>query len=82
MLTQRIGDRFTGIGALSLTVPIAALTAAVVGIPQAAGHLTIGILVAAARLAILLPVLPCALEMLALSRMTPTAFGTLVALPG
>ena len=80
LLTQRIGDRFTGIGALSMTVPIAAATAAVVGIPQAAGHLTFGILAAAAGLAILLPVLPFALEMLALRRMTPTAFGTLMAL--
>jgi inner membrane transporter RhtA len=80
LLTQRIGDRFTGIGALSMTVPIAAATAAVVGIPQAAGHLSFGILAAAAGLAILLPVLPFALEMLALRRMTPTAFGTLMAL--
>jgi inner membrane transporter RhtA len=80
LLTQRIGDRFTGIGALSLTVPVAALTAAVIGIPQAAGHLTLGILAAAAGLAVLLPVLPFALEMLALRRMTPTAFGTLMAL--
>lgn len=80
LLTQRIGDRFTGIGALSMTVPVAAATAAVVGIPQAAGHLTFGILAAAAGLAILLPVLPFALEMLALRRMTPTAFGTLMAL--
>ena len=80
LLTQRIGFRFTGIGALSMTVPIAAATAAVVGIPQAAGQLTFGILAAAAGLALLLPVLPFALEMLALRRMTPTAFGTLMAL--
>ena len=79
LLTQRIGDRVTGIGALSMTVPIAAVTAAVAGIPQAAGHLTFGILAAAAGFAILLPVLPFALEMLALRRMTPTAFGTLMA---
>ncbi|KRE79348.1 EamA family transporter [Arthrobacter sp. Soil763] len=83
VLTQRIGDRFTGIGTLSLTVPVAAVTAAVVGVPQAAGHLSPGILAAAAGLAVLLPVLPFALEMLALRRMTPTAFGTLMALePG
>jgi inner membrane transporter RhtA len=80
LLTQRIGDRFTGIGGLTLTVPIAAVAAAVVGIPQAAGHLSLDILAAAAGLAILLPVLPFALEMLALRRMTPTAFGTLMAL--
>ena len=80
LLTQRIGDRFSGIGGLSLTVPIAAATAAVAGIPQAVGHLTLGVLAATAGLAILLPVLPFAFEMLALRRMTATAFGTLMAL--
>ena len=80
VLTQRIGDRFTGIGALSLTVPVAAATAAVVGIPQSAGHLNLGVLSVAFGLAVLMPVLPMALEMLALRRMTPTAFGTLMAL--
>jgi inner membrane transporter RhtA len=80
LLTQRVGDRFAGIGALSLTIPIAALTAAVVGIPQAAGHLSLDVFAVAAGLAILLPVLPFALEMLALRRMTHTAFGTLMAL--
>jgi inner membrane transporter RhtA len=80
LLTRRIGDRFSGITGLSLTVPIAAATAAIVGIPQAAGHLSLGIVAAAAGLAVLLPVLPFALELLALRRMTPTAFGTLMAL--
>ena len=80
VLTQRIGDRFTGLGGLSMTIPVAALTAATVGIPQAAGHLTPGIVVAAAGLALLLPVLPFALELVALRRMTATAFGTLMAL--
>jgi inner membrane transporter RhtA len=80
LLTQRVGDRFTGIGALSLTIPIAALTAAVVGIPQAVGHLSVDVLIVAAGLALLLPVLPFALEMLALRRMTHAAFGTLMAL--
>jgi inner membrane transporter RhtA len=79
LLTQRIGDRFAGISGLSITIPIAAVTAAFVGIPQAAGHLTLGVLVAAIGLAILLPVLPYALEMLALRHMTHTAFGTLMA---
>jgi inner membrane transporter RhtA len=80
VLTQRVGDRFDGISGLSLTIPVAAATAAVAGIPQAAGHLTLGVLAASAGLALLLPVLPFALEMLALRRMTPTAFGTLMAL--
>lgn len=80
VLTQHVGDRFTGITALSITVPIAAATAAVVGVPQAVGHLSLEVVAAAVGLALLLPVLPYALEMLALRRMTPTAFGTLMAL--
>jgi inner membrane transporter RhtA len=80
LLTQRLGDRFAGTGALSLTTPIAAATAAIFGIPQAVGHLTLGILPAAAGLSLLLPVLPYAFELLALRQMTPAAFGTLMAL--
>jgi len=80
LLTQRIGDRFTGLGGLSLTVPIAAATAALLGVPQAAGHLTFGVVAAAAGLAMLLLVLPFALELVTLRRLTPTAFGTLMAL--
>ncbi len=78
-LTQHIGDRFTGIRGLSITVPIAAATAAIIGIPQAAGHFTLTTIAAAAGLALLLPVLPFALNMLALRRMTRRAFGTLIA---
>jgi inner membrane transporter RhtA len=80
VLTQRIGDRFTGITALSLTVPIASATAAILGIPQASGQLTPGVVATAAGLAILLPVLPFALELLALRHMTHAAFATLMSL--
>ena len=80
VLTQHVGDRFSGVTALSMTVPIAAATAAVVGVPQAAGHLTLQVVAAAAGLALLFPVLQYALDLLALRRMTPTAFGTLMAL--
>jgi inner membrane transporter RhtA len=80
LLTQRIGDRFSGISGLSLTVPVAAVTAAVAGIPQARGHLTLAVLAAAAGLAVLLPVLPYALELLTLRQLTAAAFGTLMAL--
>ncbi len=80
LLTQKIGDRFTGLGGLTITVPIAAATAAIAGIPQATGDLTLGIIAVAAGLAILHPVLPFAFELLALRHMTPTAFGTLMAI--
>lgn len=80
LLTQHVGDRLTGIGSLSLTVPVAALAAAVIGVPQAAGQVTAGLLLQAAVLALFMPVLPFVLELLALRRMTHTAFGTLMAL--
>lgn len=79
LYTQRIGDRFDGIQGLALTIPVAALAAAVVGVPQAWGNIDGTVLLAALGLALLLPVLPFALEMLALRRMTHTAFGTLMA---
>ncbi|AZI59604.1 EamA family transporter [Nakamurella antarctica] len=79
VLTQHVGDRFEGLTGLSLTVPIAAATAGIIGIPQAAGHLTVNVLAVGAGLALLLPVLPYAFELLALRRLTTAAFGTLMA---
>lgn len=80
LLTQKVGDRFSGIGALALTIPIAAIVVAPFGLPQALGHMTWEIVALAAGLAVLIPVLPYILEMRALRHMTHTAFGTLLAL--
>jgi inner membrane transporter RhtA len=80
ILTQRVGERFAGLSGLAMTIPVAACTAAIIGIPQAAGHLTPAVVAACVGLAILLPVVPYSFELLALRRMTPTAFGTLMAL--
>ena len=80
LLTQHVGDRIAGLEALSITIPVAALTAAVVGIPQAAGGITWQVVAAAFGLAVLLPVLPFSLELLALRRLTTAAFGTLMSL--
>lgn len=80
VLTQHVGDRFSGITSLAFTIPIAAAFTAILGVPQATGHLTAEVLAAALGLAVLVPVLPFALEMLALRRMTHAAFGTLMAL--
>lgn len=83
ILTQKIGDRFTGISGLAITIPISAVTAAIIGVPQAVGNITPELLLATLGLAILLPVLPYALEMLALKHLTHNAFGTLMAMePG
>jgi len=48
VLTQRVGDRLAGLQGLSFTIPIAALAAAVFGIPQAWGNATWGVVAAAA----------------------------------
>ncbi len=80
VLTQRVGDRFDGLQGLSITIPVAAATTAVVGIPQAWGQLTWQVVLASVGLAILMPVLPFSLELLALRRLTTAAFGTLMAL--
>lgn len=81
VLTQRVGDRFTGISGLSLTIPIAAVITAAFGLPQVAGGtLTWPIVLLAAGIALITPVIALSLEMLALHRMTHAAFGTLLAL--
>jgi inner membrane transporter RhtA len=80
VLTQHVGDRFSGIQGLALSSPIAALTASVVGIPQAWDHFSWDVLAWGFFLALLIPVIPYALEMLALKRMNKRAFGTLMAI--
>ena len=61
-------------------MPVAAAVATVAAGPGVVGDLTPELLVAGLGLAILLPVVPFALEMLALRRLTTGAFGTLMAL--
>ncbi|MEP9362003.1 EamA family transporter [Nocardioides sp. CN2-186] len=80
LLTQRVGDEVAGIGGLAISMPVAALTATVVAGPSVIGRLTPELLVAGIGLAILLPVVPFSLELLALRRLTTAAFGTLMAL--
>jgi inner membrane transporter RhtA len=79
ILTQHVADRFSGIQGLALATPVAAITASVVGVPQAWGGLSVEVLLWGVVLAILTPVFPFALEMLALKRMNKMAFGTLMA---
>ena len=80
LLTQRVGDRFDGLEGLSITIPIAAVVAAIPGVPQATGNITLEIVLAAIGLALLQPMVVFACELLALRRLTTSAFGTLMAL--
>ena len=83
LLTQRLGDSADGITGLGISMPIAALLATLVAGPGVVERLTPELLVAGIGLAILLPVVPFTLEMLALRRLSTGAFGTLMALePG
>ncbi|MGQ3383318.1 EamA family transporter [Glutamicibacter sp. TV12E] len=79
ILTQHVGDRFSGISGLSLTIPVAAIATMPVGLHQVISHdFAWWTLPAAAGIALITPVIAFGLEMLALKRMTHTAFGTLL----
>jgi inner membrane transporter RhtA len=80
LLTQRVGDRVTGIKGLAISMPVAGLAATLVAGPSAAVHLTPELVAIGLGLAVLLPVLPFTLELLALRRLTTSAFGTLMSL--
>lgn len=81
LLTQHVGDRFSGVSGLAFTIPIATVATAPFGVPQLLSHdFEWWIILAAAGLALMAPVFAFALEMLALRRMTHTAFGTLLSL--
>jgi inner membrane transporter RhtA len=79
LLTQRVGDEVTGVGGLAVSMPVAGLVATAVAWPSA-GQLTWELLLIGLGLAILLPVIPFMLELLALRRLTTAAFGTLMCL--
>jgi inner membrane transporter RhtA len=80
VLTQRVGDEVKGIAGLAISMPVAALVATIVAGPGVFGRLTPELLLIGLGLAVLLPVVPFALELLALRRLTAGAFGTLMAL--
>jgi len=78
VFTQRVGDRFSGVDGVAISLTVAALCAAPFGLVRALPALTPTVLLGAAAAAVLLPVLPYVLEMLALRRLTAGAFGTLL----
>jgi len=80
LLTQRVGDDVSGINGLAISMPVAGLLASAVVGPSVIGQLTWELLFIGLGLAVLLPVVPFTLELLALRRLTSAAFGTLMCL--
>jgi inner membrane transporter RhtA len=80
LLTQRVGDEVVGINGLAVSMPVAGLVATIAVGPWVFDRMTPEILLIGIGLAILLPVVPFALELLALRRLTTAAFGTLMSM--
>lgn len=78
VLTARIGDAYDGLTGLALTIPIAAITSAAFGAVAVIPHFDLALVGQAFFLAMLLPVLPFALELISLRHMSESAFGTLM----
>ncbi len=80
LLTQAVGDEVSGLRGLAVSLTVAGLVATLVAGPGSIDRLTPEIAVVGLGLALLLPVIPFSLEMLALRRLTTAAFGTLMSL--
>jgi inner membrane transporter RhtA len=80
VVTQHVGDRFSGIDGLAVSIPVAALVSTPFGLAQAWGHVGPGVLLLAVVCALLAPILPWTFELYALRRLSKAAFGTLMAL--
>lgn len=81
LLTQRAGDEVSGLQALAVSMPVAAVATTVFVGPAVVAHLADWrLLLVGAGLALLMPVVPFSLELLALRRLKASAFGTLMSL--
>ena len=80
IITQHVADRFEGVDGLAISLPVAAIVTAFVGLPQAWGHIDLRVLLISVAAALLLPLIPWTLELYALRRLTKAAFGTLMSL--
>jgi inner membrane transporter RhtA len=80
LLTQAVGDAVAGLQGLAVSMPVAGVFALLVARPDPAVALAPDVLLAGLGLAVLVPVIPFTLELLALRRLTTTAFGTLMSL--
>ncbi|WP_132521610.1 EamA family transporter [Rhizobium sp. BK376] len=80
LLTKKVGAAFKGLEGLSMSLLVAAVVATPFGFATAVPHLDAYGLLEMAGLALLVPLLPYALEMTALRRMPTASFGILMSL--
>ena len=80
LLTKKVGVAFKGLEGLSMSLLVAAIVATPLGFATAVPHLDWHGLLEMAGLALLVPLLPYALEMTALRRMPTASFGILMSL--
>lgn len=80
LLTQRVGDGVSGLQGLGVSMPVAALVATAAVGPFVVPRMTPDMILIGLGLALLVPIVPFTLELLALRRLNTAAFGTLMSL--
>ncbi len=80
VLMKQAGQRFRGLEGLAVSLLFAAVFAMPFGLHQVQSGFSFDMLMMTAGLAVLVPLLPYALEFMALRRMQPSAFGILMSL--
>ena len=80
LLTQHVGDNVTGLSGLAVSMPVAGVIAVLAAGRAELTRVTWPLLLIMLALALVHPVLPFSLELLALRRLTAAAFGTLMSL--
>ncbi|EHB53343.1 protein of unknown function DUF6 transmembrane [Mycolicibacterium rhodesiae JS60] len=80
LLTQRVGDRVSGLQGLGVSMPVAALVATAAVGPVVVPRMTPDMILIGLGLALLVPIVPFTLELSALRRLNTAAFGTLMSL--
>ncbi|WP_236644879.1 membrane protein [Mycolicibacterium parafortuitum] len=80
LLTQRVGDQVAGINGLAISMPVAGLVSTFFVDSIGFSLLTPQLLLIGLGMALLLPVIPYVLELLALRRLTTATFGVLMSL--
>lgn len=79
VFTQRAGDQLSGITGLAFAIPVAAVVTSPLGVTDVTqNQFNPWLILMVAGIALMTPVISFGLEMLALHRMTHTAFGTLL----